>query len=151
SGQDVGHDLAVDHRGPLGAAVGQIGRLQVVQAQQLQHGGVQVVGVHGLVLVGGLQADLVGGAIGVARLQAATGQPLGVAPGVVVAAGAAFAPRGAAELGGPDHQCAFQQAARLQVGQQAGNRLVHHAGHRGVVRFQVVVGVPVAAFRLDAV
>ena len=54
-----------------------------------------------------------------------------IVPGVVVAADAALRDRHAAELGVPDDQRGVEQAARLQVGQQAGDRQV---GFRGVLR-----------------
>ena len=55
---------------------------------------------------------------------AAAGQPHGEAVGVVVAAVRPLGGRRAAELAAPDHQRVVEQAARLQVVQQAGDRLV---------------------------
>ena len=52
------HDLAVDDRRTLRAAGAQIDRLEMIEAEQLQHGRVEVVGVDRI--LDGLQADLVG-------------------------------------------------------------------------------------------
>ena len=53
--------------------------------------------------------------------------------------------RRAAELAAPDDQRLVEQAAALQVLEQAGDRLVHRAAGLGVVRLDVAVGVPLAA------
>ena len=61
-------------------------------------------------------------------LHAAAGHPHGEAVGVVVAAVALLAHRRAAELAAPDDQRLVEQAAALQVVQQAGDRLVASRG-----------------------
>src|SRR5690606_16439316 len=77
----------------------------------------------------GLVAELVGGPEGEARLHAAAGEPDGEAVGVVVAAGALLLRGGgAAELAAPPDERVLQQAAALQVGQQAGDRPVDATG-----------------------
>ena len=71
---------------------------------------------------------------------------------VVVAALAALGHRHPAELAAPDDQRALEQPAPLQVGQEPGDRLVGPRAHPGVVRLDVVVGVPavdVARVELD--
>ena len=79
-------------------------------------------------------AELVGGAVGEAGLDAAAGQPHREAAGVVVAAGAVLlGVRRAAELAAPPDQRVFEQAALLEVGQQPGDRLVHGAGVVGML------------------
>ena len=60
-----------------------IGQALVVQAEQVEDGGVQVVIVH-LVFDRG-EAELIGPAVGDAALDAAAGQPDGIPLGVVVA------------------------------------------------------------------
>src|ERR1700722_18960818 len=93
------HDLAVYHGGSFGTAAVQIGDLQVIQPHELQDRGMQIVGVN--TLAHRFQSALVVLSEARAGLRAAAGEPLGVAPGVVVAAIAAFAIRGAPELRGP--------------------------------------------------
>ena len=79
-------------------------------------------------------------------LDAAAGHPHGEAVGVVVAAVAFLRHRRAAELAAPDDQGLVEQAAALQVLEQAGDRLVHRAAEswRGCLSMSAV-GVPLAA------
>src|SRR4051794_21782149 len=76
-----------------------------------------------------------------AALDAAAGQPDGVAFRVVVAAGRVLRPRAATELTRPDHQGLVQHAALLQVFDEAGDRLVGRPA-QGAVALDVAVGVP---------
>ena len=122
----------------------EVGEPVGVEAHLLQHGGVQVLDVEAVV-DGGRAAEFVGLADADAPLDAAAGHPHGEAVGVVVAARAlgVFGGRLAAELAAPDHQRLVEQAAALQILEQAGDRLVGAAGVVGVVLVQVAVGVPV--------
>ena len=88
------------------------------------------------------EADRVGRAVDRAPFDAAAGQPVAEAVRVVIAALAALGHRHAAEFASPDHQRALEQPAPLQVFEQAGDRLVGPAAHHGMVRLDVVVGVP---------
>ena len=121
--------------------------------EQVQDRRVQVVDVDGV--DGGGVADLVGLAVADAALDAAAGHPDGEAVRVVVAAGllAGLGDRQAAELAAPDHQRLVEQPALVEVGQQAGDRLVGLAGELLVVPLDVGVAVPgelvVHAARVD--
>src|SRR5262249_54870483 len=114
----------------------------VVEAEQVQEGGVQVVDVD-LVRDGG-EAELVGGAVDVAAFDAAAGQPHREAVVVVVAAaeGGQFGDGGAAELAAPQDEGAVEQAALVEVGEEGGGRLVPALGEAAVLGGQVVVVVP---------
>ena len=94
----------------------------------------------------GRAAELVGLADADAALDPAAGHPHREAVGVVVAAGplGVLGGRLAAELAAPDDQGLVEQAAPLQVLEQAGDRLVGAAGVVVVVLDEVAVGVPVA-------
>ena len=96
----------------------------VVEAQQVQDRGVQVVDVDAV--LGDVEAELVAFAERDARLDAAAGEPHGEGVGVMVAAvvAAALDHRRAAELAAPDHERVVQQAALLQIGDQGGAGLV---------------------------
>ena len=135
SGQDVGDDVA-EHVGEPEVSAGvAVGELFVVQAEQVQDGGVQVVHVD---LVGdGVVAELVGRAVGEARLHAAAGEPDGEALGVVVAPVAALGEGRSAELAAPPDQRIVEQPARLQVGEQAGDGQIGGAGVVGAILGQV--------------
>src|SRR5262249_41249218 len=93
SGHDVLYDVALDV-GEAEVAPGVAeGQLLVVEAEQVQDGGVPVVDVY--LALDGLVAVLVGGAVAVAALDAAAGHPEGEAAVVVVA------PVGALGVGRP--------------------------------------------------
>ena len=72
-----------------------------VEAELVQDGGVDVGDV--VAVLGGVEADLVGGAVDDALPQPAPGPPDAEAEDVVVAAVGALSAGGAAELGGEDH------------------------------------------------
>ena len=120
---------------PLVAAVAGEGEALVVEAEQVQNRGMQV---GDMAAVGdGVVAEVVGGAVGLAALDAAAGEPDAEAIGVVVAAVLALGARGPAELATPDDERLVEQPALLQIGEQAGDRqvglLAASAGAGGVV------------------
>ena len=94
------------------AAVVREGQPGVVQAEQVEDGGVQVVHVHAVDC--GAQADRVGRAVDGAPFDPAAGHPVAEAVRVVIAALAAFRHRHAAELAAPDHERALEQPARFR-------------------------------------
>ena len=107
------HDVAVDVGQAEVAAVVAEGEPFVIQAQQVQDGGVEIV-MRDPVL-DGVHAEFVGGAVGDPCLDAAARHPHGEAV-VVMAAAEGFLRtrllhRGAAELGGPDDESLVQHAA----------------------------------------
>ena len=102
-----------------------------VEAELVQDRGVDVGDV--VAVLDGVEAELVGGAVDDAALDAAAGHPDREAVGMVVAAVAALRAGRAAELGGPDHDRLVEQPALLQVLEQPGDRPVDlgAAGRRG--------------------
>ena len=97
-------------------------QLAGVEAELLQDRGVDVGDV--VAVLDGVEADLVGRAVNDAALDAAAGHPDREAVDVMVAAVGALRAGRAAELGGEEHDRRVEQAALLQVLQQAGDRLV---------------------------
>ena len=95
-------------------------------------------------ILDGVEADLVGGAVDDAALDAAAGQPGAEALRMVVAA-VALGARRAAELGAPDDDRLVEHPALLEVLQQAGDRQVHLGRELAVVGLDAGVGVPGAA------
>ncbi len=71
--------------------------------------------------VGDVDAEVIGGSVGGAGLDAAAGHPAGETLGVVVAAVAALGVVDAAEFPAPDDQGVFHQAALFQVGEGLAN------------------------------
>src|SRR5262249_62287581 len=136
SGEDLLDRLAVVDLQPLPPRHLQLAR---VQPKQVQRGGVDVG--HVVALLHRVEADLVGGAVHDAALDAAAGQPGAEALRVVVAA-VALGARRAAELRAPDDQRVLEHAALLEVLEQAGDRLVHLGRQGAVVALDAGVGVP---------
>ncbi len=93
-----------------------VGESRVVDTEQVEHGGVEVVDIHGS--FDREVAELVEHAVAHARAKASTGHPNGVAPRVMVAARfivRSFGVWGAAKLGGEDDERVLQQAAAFQI------------------------------------
>src|SRR4051812_45986258 len=103
----------------------------------MEHGGMDVVAVGGL--VGGLVRPFVAGAVAGTPLDATAGEPAGEGVGIVVAAFASLRAWHAAELRGPVDDRLFEQAAGLQILEEAGDRLVHAMPHVAVVLGDVLV------------
>ena len=107
------------------------GEAFVVEAEEIEYCGVEVVGVDSV--FSDVEAEVVGLAIDGAGLGAAAGHPHGVGVFVVVAAGGGLgavligtlAQGGAAKFAAPDHEGFIQQAALLEVAHQRGHGLVH--------------------------
>src|SRR5881397_3430530 len=83
-------------------------------------------------------------AVGSAALDARARQPRNGGAAVVIAAGAALAEGHASKLGGPDHQRVLEQAARLEILQQPGDRFVSGTSHRRQFLLDAGMVVPVA-------
>src|SRR5207247_8034962 len=97
-----------------------------IVAEETEDGGVEVGGGNGM--VGGVGADFVGGAGGLAAADAAAGEGDGVALGPVVAAGVFVDRGGAAEVTHPDDERCIEQAALGKVVEQRGEGLLHRRG-----------------------
>jgi hypothetical protein len=139
-------DDALDVGQPHVAPGMAIGQALVIEAEQVQNRGVQVVDVHGV--FNGLIAQFVGLPIGDAQLHSATGQP--DAESLVVISPIGVLPVGrATKLASPDHQRIIQQAQRSQVGQQAGNGPIDGQGIPRVSGQEAAVLVPVALRKFD--
>src|SRR5438552_978285 len=111
-GKNFVHDSSVNIRKPEIAAGVAIGQLLMVEAEQMQHGGVQVVDVD-LILHGEVTV-IVRLAVTEAWLHAAAREPHGVALRIVIAAIAVeFGHGSAPEFSAPEHQGVIEQTARL--------------------------------------
>ncbi len=86
------------------------GELRVVDAQQVQHGGVQIVDGH--FVLHDFVAVIVGRPEGRAAFDAAAGHPHREGEGIVISPILALSEGRAAKLAGPDDQRAIEQAAR---------------------------------------
>ncbi len=90
-----------------------VGEPFVIDAQDMENGGMQVVDVDGI--LGDVVAIIVGSAIGDAFFDAGAGKPVGKTARMMVPAKAAgeiaLREAGPAELAPPDHQRVFEKAA----------------------------------------
>ena len=110
-----------------------VGELFVIEAEQVERGGVEIIdGDRGF---GRLIAEIVGGAVGRAGLDAGTGEPAGEAVGVMIATLLSGALRNgcAAEFGDAHDEGVLQQAALVKVVEQSGHGLIIFTGHLAVV------------------
>src|SRR6185437_16005904 len=122
SGQDLGDDVAAVDGEAFVAAVAGEGESFVVEAEDVEDGGVDVVDVD--LILDGVEAELVGRAEGEARLDAAAGHEHAEAVGVMVAAVLPLGHGGAAEFAAPDDEGPFEQAAALEVLDERGDGAV---------------------------
>ncbi len=95
-------DLATDSGQTVIEALVEVGQSRVVQAHQVEDGGVEVGDMA--TVVDGIETELVGRSNGLATLDPRTGQPHCETVGIVIAAGFvdSFAGRSPAELAAPD-------------------------------------------------
>ena len=107
-------------------------KLQVIEAELMQNGCVQVVDVDRI--FNRCPANLVGLSVNLAAANAATRHPqaecigMVVSPGVLFVAAPVFGQGGPAEFAGADHQGLVQHPALFEVVDQSRDRLVEHAG-----------------------
>jgi hypothetical protein len=101
--------LAADISKSFIASVMPIGEALVIEAEQVQDGGVNVVNVGEAFR--GAEADRIGGADDLASLDPAAGEPHREAVRIVISARGSFGHRRSAELTAPDNQGRIQKAA----------------------------------------
>lgn len=91
----------------------------------------------------GKPSVVIRGAVSCASLHSRTGEPHGEAFRIVIASiASALRGWGASEFAAPNHQRVLEQAARLQIPEQAGNRLVNLRRILGVTLSQIAVLIP---------
>jgi four helix bundle protein len=81
----------------------------VIEAHQVQDGGVEIVDMHAV--LDGVNSEFVGRAVDHAAADSATGHPHGETGAVVVAAALALGSGRASEFAAPQHQCFIEHAA----------------------------------------
>ena len=133
----------------LFAGLEAVGELEVVEPEEVEHGGVQVVDVDRL--LGHVPADLIAGAVDLPTPEPAAGQEHAEGEGVVIAPGdglvalAVFAEGGSSEFG-PPHDHGFVEHAPLsQVLEEGRHRLVDASRFAPVIAPHVLVAIPVDA------
>ena len=121
-----------------------IGESFVVDAHQVQDGGVEIVDVDRF--LDRPDAVFVRGAVDITAFHAGTGQPGREGPVVMLAARGIgrIVERRAAELCGPDDEHVVQHTSLLQILEQACDWLIHLRSQSSVVR-HIAVRIPVGA------
>ena len=153
SGQDFADNAAVHIGESVITALKAESELQVVESQQLQDGGVQVVDVH--FAFDWSEAHFVGGTVNVSGFDSAAGQPHGKGIDVVIAAGGfpGFAHGSASEFAAPNDESIFEQSASFEVEYECSGGLIDFAAdgvESGVeVSAFSAVMVPVGVVQLD--
>ena len=127
----------------FGEAFVVVGELGVINAHQIEDGGVD--GMHMQTVFNGIQAEVVGGTVGLAAFHAAAGHPHGEAGGVVVPPVALLGHGCAAKFTAPDDERLVEQAAGLQIGEQAGDGFIDGVAVFAVIHLDAFVRVPLAA------
>src|SRR2546423_4612692 len=115
----------------------------MVEAEQMQDGGVQIVNAgdifHGFV------SKVIRRSVTEAFLNTGAREPNSKAVRIVIAAIRAFLESGhAPKIGHPDHQSMLEQSARFHIFEQRGARLVENGRMDAVLLFQSLVAVPIA-------
>ena len=151
-GEDGRHDMSVDVGEAIVTALEFEGELLVIDAEKVEHGGLQVMNVDAI--LGDVKADLIALAVGYARLNAATSHPEREGVGVMVATPAwsivevALDEGSAPEFSAPDHEGVIEQAALLEIGDEAGGRLVGVVALVVEFRGEGVVLIPTCVHQL---
>lgn len=114
----------------------------VVEAEELEDGGMEVMDVNGF--VDGGEAEVIGCAVDITALHAAARHPHGEAIVVVIAPGelGEFGDWGAAELSTPEYESGVEEACGNQVVEKGGDGLIPLAGEAAVLGLEVVMVVP---------
>src|SRR2546430_14511135 len=122
SSKDFSHNLAMYVGQTAVGAVVPEGQFCVLDAQEMQHRRVEIVGRCGMVR--GFPRPNVAFTVGRAAFGAAPGHPADKRAAVMVAALAPLREGHAAKLGAPKHQRVLEQAPGFEVLEQAGDGLV---------------------------
>ena len=135
--------VAFVHIDALRPALMVVDQLGVVHSQQVHDGRVQIVDVE--FVFHRVEAEVVSRADALTAAHPAAGHPHRETARVVVAAAGLLSHRRAAKLTTPNDERLVEQAARFQIGEEAGDGFVHGATERAVAFLELRVAVPAAA------
>ena len=99
--------------------------------------------------VGAEEPVVVGHAIAMAGFYATAGHPHGESVWIVVASVAALEGGGAAEFAAQDDEGFFEETARLEVGEEAGDGAIDFRGEAGMIIGEIFVLIPIRMSDLD--
>src|SRR5438552_1156018 len=147
------NDFAGHVREPEIAPLEAVSERFVIEAEQVQERGVEIVDVHRI--ADDAPADLIGLAVDVPAAHAATRHPDRESAGMVIAAGhrghadAIVAQRRSAELRAPHDQRRVQETEALQIGNQSSNGAIDDLTIRLEPAVDAAVMVPAVHKNLD--
>src|SRR5438132_1489936 len=104
------------------ASIVEVGQALVVEAKEMENGGVKVVHAHAVTC--GFPANFVSFAVRDSTFHSATGHPDEKPVRVVVPTIAFFGDGHAAELATPNDESLVEETALLQIGEKGGDRLI---------------------------
>ena len=121
-----------------------VGELLMVDSKEVQHGGMKIVNVHGIVLH--VHTELVGGSVGQASFHTTTGKQIGKGRTVMIppwlrillSLGKGRPPK----LATKDHERVVQKATLFEIRDQGGSSPVGIGTELGVPRIVILVGIP---------
>ena len=119
------------------------GQSCVVDAEQVQNGGVDIVDLCWTASVKRFVAPLIRLTVGHASLDATACEPIRKYIWIVVASLASLSAWHAAKFGGPQDYRLLQQAALLQVFQQRRRPDCHSSRQRPMITLDIFMGIPV--------
>ena len=117
----------------------------MLEAEEPQHRGVNIVDGGGFRSVERLVAPLIALAVRDAAADPGAAQPVGEHEGIVIAAPSRLGTRHPSELGRPDDKRVVEHAALVEILDEGRRAVGHAAGERPVIALDVLVGIPVAA------
>ena len=129
---------------PKIAATETIGQLFVIHSQKVEDRCPQIINrgdiLHRVV------AQFIGGTINRAASDPSTRQPDAKAKRIVIAPVVGLGKGRATKFSGPDDECFVEKATRLEVVDEASDRLIYLEGHFRVTRLQYAVLIPWVAY-----
>ncbi len=141
SGEEFGDDFAVDVGEAEVAALEAVGEAGVIEAEEVEEGGVEVVDVDGV--AGGVEAEVVGFAMGMARLHAAAGEEHGEAVGMMVATIVSTLDHGRpTELTAPDDEGVVEESPLAEIADEGGGGAIGVGAVALEVADEVAVLIP---------
>ncbi len=113
-----------------------------VQPELVKHRGVDVG--HIVPVLDSMETDLIGSSMRDAAFDAAARQPYRETKRMMIAAVGTLRARRPAELGREYHKCVVEQAALLQILEEAGDRFIYLLAKFGMSLLEIAVRIPPA-------
>ena len=120
------------------------GEFLMFNAEQVHHGGVDVIDLGGFAAVLGFVAPFIAETVGDTAADAAAAEPVGEDERIVIPALAALRARHAAELRGPENDGVFEHAALFEILDERSDGMGHAGGEWTVIPRDVFMAIPIS-------